>query len=165
MIGKRWIAAWAAGYPIDDDAGVEALAEKNPKYADMRLVVRWKSARSSGYFDRNSRAEVETKVKSALSDHDDISALRTLMSLHGVKERVGSAILTAYRPDHYTVMDRRAYSTLVACQELPDMRGRTWLQTWQPYLQACRRLAKRTGLDLRTVDRALFRANGRAELP
>lgn len=87
------------------------------------------------------------------------------MSLHGAKERVASAILAAFRPDRYTVMDRRAYSTLVACGELPDMRGSSWLKTWDPYLMSCRRIAKRTGLDLRTVGRALFRANGRTELP
>lgn len=78
---------------------------------------------------------------------------------------MGSAILAAYRPFQYTVMDRRAYSTLVTCNELQDLRGASWLQTWAPYLTACRRIAQRTGYGLRTVDRAVFQANGSDGLP
>jgi len=65
----------------------------------------------------------------------------------------------------WTVLDVRALASIraVGYSDVPEsaQRGSTWL----PYLDACRGLAQRTGSALRTVDRALFAANGRSELP
>ncbi len=166
VIDEVWIEEWANEYPLEEDAEVTALAGRKPTLEGVRTIVRWKSARSLGYFARNNDANLLTvTVVAALDDADDTSALRTLTRLHGVKERVGSAILAVYRPHRYTVMDQRAYKTLVALKELPDLRGTSWLGTWAPYLNACRRIEQRSGCGLRTIDRALFTANGRTELP
>jgi len=66
------------------------------------------------------------------------------MALPAVKLRVASAIAAMIWPERYTVMDVRALGGLGA----PN--------TYLEYVAACKELAKRYGVDLRTLDRALF---------
>jgi hypothetical protein len=166
-VTREWLLAWAGRYPVSYDTrhGIAAIAGRTPTFTDVRRAVRWKSARSIGYFDRNRRANVSSIVASALATPDADHALQLVSQLRGVRERVGSAILAVFDPDRYTVMDRRAYATLVATGELPDLAGHTWAETWRPYLATCHAIARRECLDLRAVDRALYAANGRTSLP
>jgi len=166
-VDRRWLLAWARRYDAgyDEKHGVAALARTMPTYDNVRRIVRWKSARSLGYFDRNSHDSVAPVVSDALAQHDPCDALQRLTELAGVRERVASAILAVYDPRRYTVMDRRAYATLVANGELQDLSGWTWAQTWRPYLNVCSAIARRERLSKRTVDRALYAANGRTDLP
>jgi hypothetical protein len=75
-----------------------------------------------------------------------------------VKERMASAILAAFRPDRYTVMDWRAWETLRSLGHLSENAPRSWRKRWVPYLETCRTLAARFDVDLRTLDRALWEA-------
>jgi hypothetical protein len=122
-------------------------------------------ARSLGYFKRNKAKVVERTVAEAIGMEDDLDALTKLLVLHGVKERVASAVLAAYRPDSYTVMDVRAWASLTRHGYLRDAQGSSWLKAWVPYLETCRSLARRHGVTLRTLDRALYEAKGRTNLP
>jgi hypothetical protein len=164
-ITKKWIQKWAATYPAEYDATIQRLAGQRPRYDDMVAIVRWKSARSLGYFRRNDARVVEQIVAEALGTEDDFQALTTLIALHGVKERVASAILSAYRPDRYTVMDARAWTSLRAHGYLKAAQRSSWLRRWEPYLNTCRTLALQHGLTLRALDKALYEAKGKAGLP
>jgi hypothetical protein len=166
-ITKRWVQRWSALYPTGYDTPIESLAGKRrPTYLDVEAVLRWKSARSLGYFMRNDPAEVVTAVREALATKDAAAALDRLTSLKGVGERVGSAILAAFRPDLYTVMDQRAWKSLTAHGLLTELTGRSWRQSWMPYLAECRRLVARLNVDsLRTLDRALYKAQGDVSIP
>jgi hypothetical protein len=165
-ITKPWLKAWAATYPAESDEQFERLAGKlAPTYEDVRAVIRWKSKRSLGYFARNHREAVESVVQRALASSDDLEALQLLTGLHGVKERVASAILAAFRPDRFTVMDTRAWRSLVRHGFLTDLEGESWRARWVPYLSTCREISARNELHLRAVDRALFRAAGTSGLP
>jgi hypothetical protein len=88
-----------------------------------------------------------------------------LTVLEGVGARVASSILAAFRPRRYTVMDQRAWASLTAHGQLKDMKNLSWGASWAGYLDTCRGLAKRSGLSLRVVDRALWAAEGKRTLP
>lgn len=158
-LSREWIFRQAEKYPVEVDKEIASLAGRaRPKYDEVLRVVRWKAARSSGYFLRNDPAVVEALVLEALTADDPLEALDTLTVLHGVKERMASAILAAFRPDRYTVMDWRAWETLLALGHLSENEPRSWRKRWVPYLEACRTLAARFEVDLRTLDRALWEA-------
>ena len=73
------------------------------------------------------------------------------------------AILTATDPDSYTVYDVRAVKSLKSpCVNL--YREDESMGEWLTYLNTCRRIARETNQPLRTVDRALWAANGRCPL-
>ena len=161
---RAWILAQAEKYPAEVDDGIADLAGKaRAKYDEVLRVVRWKAARSSGYFLRNEPAVVEARVREALAAADPMKALDILVQLQGVKERMASAILAAFRPDRYTVMDWRAWETLVSLGLVSDAVGRNWRKRWVPYLEACRALAERFDVDLRTLDRALWEAGAKPD--
>jgi hypothetical protein len=111
----------------------------------VEAVVGWKSNRSVGYFRRNKdHKQLEATVALALRSRDPQEALDTLTQLHGVKERVASAILATFRPDDYTVMDINAWKALRAHGLLEKQVGTSWRATWVPYLEECRRIAVRS---------------------
>jgi hypothetical protein len=104
---------------------------------------------------------IEQLVQQALENKDEMVALDSLTSLHGVKERVGCAILAVFRPDTYTVMDVRAWNSLKAHGLMAGMDKYSWRAIWVPYLSTCRKLATQLEVNLRQLDRALYQANGR----
>jgi hypothetical protein len=64
-------------------------------------------------------------------------------------------------PIRFTVYDFQASASLIAIGYL-ERRHR---ESWSRYLAGCREVAKESGHKLRTVDHALFTANGRLTLP
>lgn len=158
-LSRSWILRQAEKYPLAVDKEIAPLAGRaRPRYDEVLRVVRWKAARSSGYFLRNDPAVVEARVREALDANDPLEALDILTRMHGVKERMASAILAAFRPDRYTVMDWRAWEALRSLGHLSEAEPRSWRKRWVPYLEACRALAVRFDVDLRTLDRALWEA-------
>lgn len=96
---------------------------------------------------------------------DDATAMRVIRCVHGVGLALGSALLMVMDPDHWTVMDRHALVSVraVGYTDVPSSSLRD--ATWAPYLGACRAIGRRTRLPLRTVDRALWAADGAETLP
>lgn len=165
-ITKQWIRAWAANYDTSYDQVIAGLGEAAPAHADVVLVVGWKSRRILSRFQQhNQPREVEAAVGVALEVIDPDEALGALIELNWVGERVASAVLAAFRPEVYTVMDWRAWKSLTIHGYLAGLEKATWRESWVPYLSVCRSIAAETGVDLRTLDRALFEAKGATGLP
>jgi hypothetical protein len=162
---RKWVEVWAALYP-SEHAAIRDLANKEqPTVRDVEAVVRWKSSRSIGYFGRNDPTSIRVAVREALGEDDPDAALSALIPLTGVRERVASAILAAFRPDKFTVMDIRAWRSLRAQGLLKETDDLSWKQTWRPYLAECTGQTAKLGVSLRTLDRALWAADGRTDLP
>jgi hypothetical protein len=96
---------------------------------------------------------------------DDGAALRVVRTLGGVGSALGSAALMVMDPMRWTVLDIRALKSIRAIGYRNVPTRPQAIATWPPYLNACRDLAARTGASLRTVDRALFAASGRHDMP
>lgn len=167
MITEAWIAAWAGLYDdaYDDDRIGAIIGKVDPTYRDIERVYRWKSARAVGHFQKNPKASVTKRVRSALQEPDEAVALATLVELRGVKARMASAILAVFRPERYTIMDWRAWESLIAHGLLSDQQGLNWQAAWPGYLAECRRIAETNQVTLRELDRALWAAQGAVGLP
>ncbi len=83
-----------------------------------------------------------------------------LTLLHGVGVPMASALLMVWQPDQHTVIDVRAVKSLVNNSEIDDPAPDLY-PPYMKYLDKCKEISKRCGRSLRTVDRALYKANGR----
>jgi len=100
--------------------------------------------------DSVAEEDIQEVLSIALRAQRDRTIIAVLMALPAVKLRVASAIAAMIWPERYTVMDVRALGGLGA----PNTAGN--IDTYLEYVAACKELAKRYGVDLRTLDRALF---------
>ena len=77
-----------------------------------------------------------------------IGALRCLS---GVEWPTASVLLHLAHKEHYPILDFRALWSLGF-----DKPPAYTFDFWKKYVQTCRRLAKQQGVDMRTLDRALW---------
>ena len=76
---------------------------------------------------------------------------RLLTLLDGVRVPTATALLAIALPDRHTVLDVRSTEALSRLGWWDGAGG------YRRYLDVCQRLAERAGVDLRTLDRALWR--------
>lgn len=163
---RSWVLNWAAEYPVEQDDVLSPLVGQ-PFFTpeQVEILIRWKyppplSGRRlyrlnniTRLFEKNARDEVIARTRLAFQS-DDRDALKEVTHLEGIGTAIGSTILMAQCPDRYTVFDNQASKTLLNLGRIDRQ------EDWITYLRACRTIAQATGLPLRTVDRALFTANG-----
>jgi hypothetical protein len=115
-------------------------------------VCAWKTPRSKRLVAANSRADVERATGRALApDTDEADRMESLLGLRGVGVPTASTLLHFAHPDGYPILDVRALESL-------GVKGRSTYSVvfWLRYLHACRSLAARHGVSLRTLDKALW---------
>jgi len=140
-------------YGQDDEALAAGarIAAGHYDREDLKVIVRWKSARRAALIDDNSDLDIARSLRFASDSRtSERSAIETLTKLHGVGIPVASAILTLINPDRYTIIDYRALESL-GVTDWPDS-----VEYYLGYLAACRELARRYHKSLRTLDRALW---------
>jgi hypothetical protein len=159
-ITRGFVDKYAGEYPTSQDAKV--LLEVSPRVsergyydkADLLAVGGWKAVRATGYLGRNDEADIEYVTQAAFAAPDHLKH-RFLSLLSGVQQAMASALLTVWDPEKFTVYDIRAMATLRAHGEA----GPGFL-AYPIYLDRCSKLAENLGVDLRTLDRALYAADG-----
>jgi hypothetical protein len=139
---------------------------------DLKAIAEWKlqgvgpwrihTLRSLSGNDPSFTLDV---TRRAFRSDDDLAALLLLEVLSGIGASVASAILMAQNPDRYTVADRNAWTSLVGWEHFAEADHRRWEECWLDYLRTCRTISESLGVTLRDLDRALWCANGRTELP
>ena len=138
-----------------------AFTEGSWSMADMEWIVRWKSSRSIGYFERNDREDVTQHVNDALAADSVSEKVDILSELDGVQVRMASAILLFVNPDRFTVLDWRAWDVLHETGYLPDeMPDDPTVEDYLLYLGACWAIANEYDVSLRTLDMALWALGG-----
>ncbi len=126
---------------------------------DLLKIGKWKFP-LVGFIEQNSPESISKSTDSAFElarKGAAIEAVEELCKLNGVKTRMATAILTFYDPDHYTVLDWRAWRSLVHLRVLDAFE--CWFEDpgdYPPYLDACRQLAAWFRHSLRDTDRALW---------
>jgi hypothetical protein len=168
-----WVAAWADRYnAAHDNQLAEFWCAEHLTRRTMEILIAWKFLRMPHRPSRAKRALAD-ETDQAIIDItgaarlclDDDAALRVIQAVAGVGPALGSSALMVLDPTRWTVLDVRALASVraIGYSSVPaSAQGRA---TWGPYLDACRDIAVRTGASLRTVDRALFAANGQADMP
>lgn len=168
-----WVDQWAATYTVDADqildryAGASQLDRTN-----LEELVAWKFSsdarrrkRTLNLLDQATDQAIQSYTRRAIGCNDELAALLLVQWIPGVGPALGSAILMAALPAQYSVFDVRSLASARALGCCPPGPTRATNDAWEPYLAAVRRIASHTDRPIRHVDRALFRANGRLNLP
>ncbi len=150
---RRWAVHY--GDPADDAEvmaiGRAARAQGHLTGEQFRAVAGWKSKRPAKRHASNAEETVREVTRFAFGTPVEALRLRALTLLSGVQARTASAILHLCHRDPYPLMDERAFRSL-GIAKLPS----DWARLWPDDVATCRDLAHRAGVDLRTLDRALW---------
>jgi hypothetical protein len=170
---KLWVDSWSHSYPEAHNAPLAKL-HGLPYFTieQMAALVDWKypppltgrrrvrHERIRGLVENNSEQAVIEATAAAFAEADDERALKLLTrKLSGVGMAIGSTALMTHDPARFTVYDGQSSKSLRALNYLAKR------NSWIDHLRGCRAVAADTGHRLRTVDQALFTANGRLTLP
>jgi hypothetical protein len=150
------IPALAARFPASDErrwllAGAAARDRGHYTREELIEVCAWKTPRSRPKVAANSEAAVRDATRRALSSRDEAARVAALLELHGVGMPTASTLLYFAFPDDYPILDVRALQSLGV-----KSRSSYSVTFWLNYLDACRALARRAGVSLRTLDKALW---------
>lgn len=156
---------WNSG--LEADLGRKFRSDKEITKADLIQVVKWKFAtnkhrlkRELNLIENVSDNDVMDISRLAFNAEDDFSRIRCLMQIKGVGNAVASTILTFYDPKNYGVFDIHMYDELFNTN--PKTRPKDISSNPKHYiklLEELRTIAKKHNLDVRIVEKALFKKN------
>jgi hypothetical protein len=131
--------------------------------SELEQIGTWKSrGRNNHQLTANTDADIHTLTGMALSAPDHLRH-RVLSLLDGVRTPMASAILTVVDPDRFTVIDVRVIAALDELERLGSLvsprphRQKGQLPPYFEYLTFCRGLKTALRVNLRTLDRALWK--------
>lgn len=133
------------------------------KWDDLEWIIRWKTPRSIGYFERNHPDTVDEVIFDVVEASSAQAKVRLLMDLSGIRVKMASAFLLFIDPDEYTVMDWRVCDVLTDEGYLQSsISDDPSIDEYIQYLQVCQSIAEQFGMDLRTLDRGLWVLGGKS---
>jgi hypothetical protein len=156
---RDWVRTWADRYIAKmGDTELHLLEAVGPAVAarghyepgELSDVARWKTPRSQSLIASNPAVDVRDITSAAFLAPEHLQH-RVLTLLIGVRVPTATALLTVAFPDRHTIVDVRSTEALAKIGEWDGTGG------YRPYLEVCRRLATELDVDLRTLDRALWR--------
>lgn len=150
---SRWADSYA--YP-DEDAIVDALSPRarargHLTRQEFLALCRWKTPRSQPRCATNTTARIREATEIALATDDERAKTYVLRTLSGVGWPTASVILHFCDRRPYPILDYRALWS-VGFAKPPAYT----FDLWWAYTDFTRRLARSTGHDMRTLDRALW---------
>ncbi len=151
------IEKWAQRYSFPGEARiVEQVAppakERGHLTRDEFLqLTYWKTPRSKSRCARNNSALIEEVTRIALSTKEEQLKIQVLTVLEGVSWPTASVILHFCDQGRYPILDFRALWSLRTA-----VPAQYTFPFWWDYTLAVRRLQDQSGVDMRTLDRALW---------
>ncbi len=117
---------------------------------DFLKVCNWKSPRPRRHFEKNDADMIKEVSQIALTTKSDRLRAEIWRTLHGVSWPMASVFLHWFHHDRYPRIDFRALWSL--SHESTNYNFDLWLE----YTEFCRKLADKSKVDMRTLDRALW---------
>lgn len=159
------IEALASRFGYADDArllaaGAAVRARGHYTREEFIEVCGWKTPRSRPKVASNTEAAVVDATRRALATADEGTRMNALLELEGVGVPTASTLLYVAFPDDYPILDVRALESLGV-----KPRSQYPVSFWLDYLRACRELARRCGVSIRTLDKALWQHSKERALP
>jgi hypothetical protein len=162
------VPAFKLQFPIE---AIPGLADRFPDSGDAPRLAAGSAVRSRGYYTRaefievcawktvrsrpkvasNTEAAVVDATRRSLAAGDEATRIAALLELEGVGVPTASTLLYVAFPGDYPILDVRALESLGV-----KPRSQYPVSFWLAYLEACRALAGRAGVSLRTLDKALW---------
>jgi hypothetical protein len=131
------------------------IAAGDSATGDLDAIIKWKSPRPLGRIKKgNSPLEIAEALRVAVTATQVRTAVGVLCGLNGVDVAMASAMLTAIKPDMFTVIDWRALNALGV--------EKSWLSVddYLEYLRFCKAKAAELEISLRELDQALWVLGG-----
>lgn len=150
------IEYWAKKYQYDSKVRIEQIASEVKKQGyltrdQLILICEWKTPRSKRHVLKNSEDYVFELSKFALSAKDERCRIETLTLLSGVSWPSASVILHFCHKAKYPILDFRALESF-GIEDYTNFNFAFW---WK-YVDQCRLISEKEGLDMRTIDMALW---------
>jgi len=152
------IKCWACRYDGKTSRHVEEVVapriqqQRFLKKRDLILLAEWKSPRIVGLCRENKPAFIKAVTSSSFSTTDERLRVEVLQLLHGVAWPMASVILHFRFHNTYPILDVRALWSLGIEKGI-----KYDFDLWKAYVRCCRKLAQRSRVSMRTLDRALWR--------
>lgn len=159
------IQALASRFPDTDDArcraaGAAARARGHYTRSEFIDLCRWKTPRSTPRVAANKPKAVARETGRAFATDGEAERMLALLELDGVGVPTASTLLFFAFPDAYPILDVRALDSLGV-----RPRSQYPVSFWLAYLDTCRGLADRHGVDIRTLDKALWQHSKERSMP
>ena len=131
------------------------LAHGYLREAELRKMAQWKSHFTPSKLDPNPTGRIEDVTREAFRLNDDWEKLEKLTEIKGVRESVASVILHLYDPDpkKYPILDRHALRSI----GIDSRKVKYDEPFWRKYVNFCSAEAKHYDVEMRTLDRALYK--------
>ncbi len=170
MVDKADFLMWSRKYDKafgwqaqrERELGAKFRKNKVMTKADLAGIVEWKfkdepdkKERVLELIERNSE-ETVNRVSSqvfSLPNGDDVYRMNCLTTLEGISPVLASVILAFFDPKVYGIFDTRIWKPLLG--NAPS--GLLTIMNYRVLLQAIRKTAGKHNLDVRVVDKALFK--------
>jgi hypothetical protein len=117
----------------------------------LKRIALWKSPRIVDHVAKNDENYVKEITSWSFSANHERARIEVLTLLDGVGWPMASSILHLYHKEPYPILDFRALWSVGL--EVPNDYS---FEFWMPYVEFCRRVALDNGVDMRTLDRALW---------
>jgi hypothetical protein len=144
------------------ELGAKFRKNKVMTKADLSAIADWKfkdepdrKARTLELVERNSE-ETVNRVSSQvfnLPNGDDVYRMNCLTTLEGISPVIASVILAFFDPKIYGIFDVRVWKQLLGNPPA----GLLTVANYRAFLLAIRKTAGKHNLDVRVVDKALFK--------
>ena len=134
-----------------------AAERKHMTPSDLIEVARWKwrGGRAWQLCEENSEVEVEEITRVSFAAESDRLRIGALLALRGVSWPMASVIL------HFAFLDKNPVKypilDVMTMKAVGGSKPYTF-EKWQEYVVLCRGAASRHGVDMRTLDKALWQA-------
>jgi hypothetical protein len=167
-IDKKFVDLWSGKYDYRDRREEQRLKrwlakQSGRKFLDKKRfldIAMWKTPRAKDHYEANTADFVRCVTDHAFQVCDHRLSLHILMALDGVGVPVASTLLHFAFPETYPIVDVRAVTTLSeAGLWSGNEAGEFTLQDWLQYVRLMQGISKRLGVDLRTLDKALWAFN------
>lgn len=161
------IRMWADRFPPSVDDG-RLREEVRPVVLERGYLTKeefleicaWKSQRTKSRCARNDEFAVRTISRAALASDDETLKMDLLRTLAGVEWPTASTLLHFCDERPYPILDYRALWSL-GVRKPPSYTMAFWLD----YLSFTRELSQRSGVDIATLDRALWQYSKARQRP
>ena len=118
---------------------------------ELAHLAYWKAPRSAGHIKKNTEKYVNEITGFAFQASTERAKIELLTVLSGVSWPTASVILHFFHRDPYPILDFRAlWSASLSVPSQYDF------GFWWSYVTFCREVARLAGVDMRTLDRAMW---------
>jgi len=134
---------------LDLSPGIQARGHLTK--SDLQKICHWKAPRAEHHQAKNSEEYVREVSAFALSSEQEQCRIEPLTLLQGVSWPTASVILHFFHKDPYPILDFRSLWSLST-----DPPAQYTFDLWREYVATARSLSQKAGVDMRTLDRALW---------